>query len=116
MSSPGIGCTDDFSPFESHLVYTRKGERAFERKKRKYFLELQEDVCSYQTSLREKLTQVKEVCEVEHRKATREKKQNKGDLEGWFFSFVALCVETWPVHHILLYFYALEVKKPLCPV
>jgi len=36
-------------------------EGAFERKKRKSFLELQEDDCSYQISLREKLTQVKEV-------------------------------------------------------
>jgi len=38
-----------------------KEEGAFERKKRKSFLELQEDDCSYQISLREKLTQVKEV-------------------------------------------------------
>lgn len=94
-----------------------RGERAFERKK-KSFLELQEDDCSYQISLREKLTQVKEVKSgaQESHKGKATKLQNKGDLESWFFWFIALSVETLPVHHALLYFYVTEVKKMPCPV
>lgn len=89
-------------------------ERAFETKT--IFLELQEDDCSYQISLREKLTQVKEVksgAQGSH-EGKETKLQNEGDLESWFFYFIALCVETLPEHHTLLYFYALEVKKISC--
>lgn len=81
-------------------------------------MELQEDDCSYQISLREKLTRVKEVKSgaQESHKGKETKVQNKGDLESCFFYFIALCVETLPVHHTLLDFYALEVKQRWCPV
>lgn len=95
-----------------------KGRKGIWKKEEKTFLELQEDDCSYQISLREKLTQVKEVKSggQESHKGKATKLQNKGDLESWFFYFIALCVEILPVHHTVLYFYALEVKKTLCPV
>lgn len=50
---------------------------------------------------------------MEHRKATREKKQNYKTRETWKAgSFIlCLCVETLPVHHTLLYFYALGSKE-----
>lgn len=83
-----------------------EGRKGIWKKEEKIFLELQEDDCSYQISLREKLTQVKEVKSgaQESHKGKETKLQNKGDLESWFFYFIALCVETLPVHHTLLYF------------
>lgn len=109
--SPGIG-TGSFLPLENQLVCRKKGRKGIWKKEEKIFLELQEDDCSYQISLREKLTRVKEVKSgaQESHKGKETKLQNKGDWESCFFHFITPCRDiAWP--HTWLCFCALEASR-----